>query len=47
MARFEFVMCSVIKYRGNLYVLYPLKESMEKVRRLHGKKVYAIIIAEE
>jgi len=28
------------------YLLYPLKEYQEKVRKLHGKEVTAIIIEE-
>ncbi|WP_267878564.1 hypothetical protein [Desulfurococcus amylolyticus] len=38
----------LIKYRKNNYVLYPLgKENREKPRKLHGKKVYAVIVVEE
>ena len=40
--------CSVIKYRKNYYVLYPLgRGNREKLRRLHGKRVYAVILVEE
>ncbi|MEL9908894.1 MAG: hypothetical protein QXP97_05005 [Desulfurococcus sp.] len=42
------VECSVIKYRKSSYVLYPIgKESKEKLERLHGKRVYAVIVVEE
>ena len=37
---------SIIKYRGSIYVLYPAREDREKLRRLHGKKVHAILIVE-
>lgn len=47
MTKLEFVWCSVIKHRGDLRVLYLLKDGMENVRQLHGKKVYVIIIPEE
>ena len=38
---------SIIKYRGDVYILYPIKEDREKLRKLHGKKVHAIIITED
>lgn len=42
------IRCSVIKYRKNYYVLYPVGgESREKVGKLYGRKVYAVIIAED
>ncbi|MEM1639663.1 MAG: hypothetical protein QXJ69_06300 [Desulfurococcaceae archaeon] len=47
MARVEIVRCSVIKYRREDYVLYPLGKDKEKIKHLHGKEVYALIIAEE
>ncbi|MEM1750353.1 MAG: hypothetical protein QXV30_02125 [Desulfurococcaceae archaeon] len=48
MARIEIAKCSVIKYRRGDYVLYPLgRDSKEKIKQLHGKEVYALIIAEE
>lgn len=47
MARVELVRCSVIKYRRGDLVLYPLGRDKEKVRPLHGREVYALIISEE
>ena len=44
---FYFVKCSVIKYRKNDVALYPLGRDKEKIKHLHGKEVYALIIAEE
>jgi len=35
---------SIIKYRGDVYILYPAKEDREKLKKLHRKKVHAIII---
>jgi len=42
-----FVRCSVIRYRYGVPVLYPLGEDKEKIKHLHGKRVYALIVAEE
>ena len=40
--------CSVIKYRKNYYVLYPIgRDAKKKLEKLHGKKVYAVIVVEE
>ena len=47
MARIELVRCSIIKYRRGDYVLYPLGRDKEKIKHLHGKEVYALIIADE
>ncbi|MEM0351488.1 MAG: hypothetical protein QXT76_05480 [Sulfolobales archaeon] len=47
MARVELVRCSVIKYRRGDYVLYPLGKDKEKIKQLHGKEVYTLIITEE
>lgn len=44
---FYFVRCSVIGYRHGTLVLYPLGEDKEKMRHLYGKRVYAIVVAEE
>jgi len=38
---------SIIKYRGDVYILYPIKEDREKLKKLHGKKVHTIIITED
>ena len=39
---------SVMRYKRDYYVLYPLgRENREKLRKLHGKRVYAVIVAEE
>jgi len=46
-AEVYFARCSVIKYRKGDIVLYPLAGYREKMKHLHGKKVYAIIIAED
>ena len=45
--KFIYAGCSVIKYRGGTVVLYPLAKYQPEVKPLHGKKVHAIIIAEE
>ncbi|MEM2221773.1 MAG: hypothetical protein QW215_07490 [Ignisphaera sp.] len=47
MARIEIVRCSVIKYRRGDCVLYPLGKDKEKIKQLHRKEVYALIVAEE
>ncbi|MEM0233208.1 MAG: hypothetical protein QXL22_04230 [Candidatus Nezhaarchaeales archaeon] len=47
MARVELVRCSIIKYRREDCVLYPLGRDKEKIKHLHGKELYALIIAEE
>lgn len=39
---------SIMKYKRDYYVLYPLgKENREKLRKLHGKRAYAVIVVEE
>ncbi|MEM2617370.1 MAG: hypothetical protein QXL64_07570 [Thermofilaceae archaeon] len=45
--KFYFVRCSIIRYRYGAPVLYPLGKDKEKIKHLHGRKVYALIIAEE
>ncbi|MEM1910475.1 MAG: hypothetical protein QXT76_04590 [Sulfolobales archaeon] len=47
MARAEIVRCSIIKYSKKDTVLYPLGRDKEKIKHLHGKEVYTLIIAEE
>ncbi|MEM4836580.1 MAG: hypothetical protein QXX40_05865 [Sulfolobales archaeon] len=47
MARAKIVRCSIIKYRKKDTVLYPLRRDKEKIKHLHGKEVYVLIIAEE
>ena len=47
MAEITLVHGSIIKYRGDVYILYPVKEDREKLKKLHGKKVHAIIITED
>jgi hypothetical protein len=47
MARFIYAECSVIKFRKNAVVLYPLVEYQDEVKQLHGKRVHVIIIARE
>ncbi|MEM1911128.1 MAG: hypothetical protein QXU78_04890 [Sulfolobales archaeon] len=47
MARVEMVRCSIIKYRKKDIVLYPLGRDKEKIKHLHGKEVYVLIIAEK
>ncbi|MEM2752359.1 MAG: hypothetical protein QXI94_04645 [Sulfolobales archaeon] len=47
MARIELVRCSVIKYRRGGHFLYPLGRDKEKIKHLHGKEVYVLIVAEE
>ena len=47
MARFIYAECSVIKFRKNAVVLYPLAEYQDEVRQLHGKRVHVIIIAKD
>ncbi|MEM0196037.1 MAG: hypothetical protein QXK66_00120 [Sulfolobales archaeon] len=46
MARAEIVRCSIIKYRKKDIVLYPLGRDKEKIKHLHGKEVYVLIVAE-
>jgi len=46
-ARFIYAECSVIKFRKNAVVLYPLAEYQEDVKPLHSKRVHVIIIAKE
>ena len=39
---------SVMRYKRDYYVLYPLgRKNREKLRKLHRKRVYAVIVAEE
>jgi len=45
--RFYFVKCSVIKYGRKDIALYSLGRDKEKIRHLHGKRVYTLIIAGE
>jgi hypothetical protein len=47
MARFIYAKCSVIKFRKDAVVLYPLAKHQEDVKPLHGKRVHVIVIAEE
>jgi len=47
MARLIYAKCSVIKFRKDAVVLYPLAKYQEEVKPLHGKKVHVVIIAEE
>jgi len=47
MARFIYAKCSVIKFRKDAVVLYPLAKNQEEVKPLYGKRVHVIIIAEE
>jgi len=47
MARFIYAECSVIKFRKNAVVLYPLIEYQDEIKPLHGKRVHVIIIAKE
>jgi len=47
MARFIYAKCSVIKFRKDAVVLYPLAKHQEEVKPLYGKRVHVIIIAEE
>jgi hypothetical protein len=46
-AKFIYAECSVIKFRKNAVVLYPLAEYQNETKQLHGKKVHVIIIAKE
>jgi len=46
-AKFIFAECSVIKFRKNAVVLYPLAEYQDEVKPLHSKRVHVIIIAKE
>jgi hypothetical protein len=39
MAKFIYAECSVIKFRKNAVVLYPLIEYQEEVKPLHSKRV--------
>jgi hypothetical protein len=43
MARFIYAECSVIKFRKNAVVLYPLIEYQDEIKPLHGKRVHVII----
>jgi len=45
--KFIYAECSVIKYRGGTVVLYPLAKYQAEVKPLHGKRIHAVIIAEE
>jgi hypothetical protein len=47
MARFIYAECSVIKFRKNAVVLYPLIEYQDGIKPLHGKRVHVIIIAKK
>jgi hypothetical protein len=47
MTKFIYAKCSVIKFRGGTVVLYPLAKYQPEVKPLHGKRVHAVIIAEE
>jgi hypothetical protein len=47
MARFIYAKCSVIKFRKDAVVLYPLAKYQDDVKPLYGKRVHVIIIAEE
>ncbi len=38
---------SIVKYRGDVHILYPVKEDRDKLKKLHRKKVHAIIITED
>lgn len=44
---FYFVKWSVIKYGTKDTALYSLGRNKEKIRHLHGKRVYTLIIAGE
>jgi hypothetical protein len=46
-ARFMYAECSVIKFRKNAVVLYPLAEYQDEVKQLHGNRVHVIIIAKK
>jgi hypothetical protein len=46
-AKFIYAECSIIKFRKNAVVLYPLIEHQDEVKQLHGKRVHVIIIAKE
>ncbi|MEM0318390.1 MAG: hypothetical protein QXO97_10430 [Candidatus Nezhaarchaeales archaeon] len=41
------IRCSVIKYRREDYILYPLGREKRKIKHLYGKEVYTLIIIEE
>ncbi|MEM0469501.1 MAG: hypothetical protein QW700_06790 [Desulfurococcaceae archaeon] len=45
--KFYFVKCSVMGYRYGAPVFCPLGKDKDKIKQLHGKRVYALIIAEE
>ena len=47
MARLIYAECSVIKFRKNAVVLYPLIEYQDEIKPLHGKRVHIIIIAKD
>lgn len=47
MSKFMYVKCSVIRFRKDAVVLYPLAKYQDEVKPLHGKRVHVIIIAEE
>ncbi|MCD6428189.1 MAG: hypothetical protein J7L12_01060 [Desulfurococcales archaeon] len=47
MGRVVVIHGSVIKYRDGIYIIYPAREDREKLAKLHGEKIHAIIITEE